>query len=48
MLLKSGYSKDELKIIGDWSSIEMPDTYARRKGLTTEEKRFAEDVRVVK
>ncbi len=40
-----GYTNEELKQIGDWSSSRMPEIYAERKGLTPAQRRFAEDVR---
>jgi len=44
--LTLGYSPYELKEIGDWSDIKMPQLYAERKGLTRSQKRFSEDGRV--
>jgi hypothetical protein len=43
--LALGYTERELKNIGDWESIRMPELYAERKGLSQAERRFAEDVR---
>jgi len=40
-----GYTPFELKEIGDWSSSKMPEIYAKRKGITAAQRRFAEDVR---
>lgn len=38
-----GYTNEELRQIGDWSSSHMPEVYAKRKGLTPALKRFSED-----
>jgi len=46
-LLRLGYTPFELAEIGDWSSSMMPETYARRKGLTPTLQRFGEDTRMV-
>ena len=43
--LALGYTERELKKIGDWESIRMPELYAERKGLSQAERRFAEDTR---
>ena len=40
-----GYTPFELKEIGDWSSSKMPETYAARKGITSAQRRWSEDVR---
>lgn len=40
-----GYTNEELKQIGDWSSSHMPEVYAKRRGLTPALRRFGEDVR---
>lgn len=40
-----GYTPRELKEIGDWSSSYMPEIYAEKKGLTTTQQRWSEDVR---
>jgi len=45
--LRMGYSPYDLKEIGDWSSIQMPETYAKRKGLTKSQERFAKDTRMI-
>ena len=42
--LNRGYSTDELKAIGDWSSARMPEIYAERKGITPPERRWSEDI----
>jgi hypothetical protein len=42
--LDLGYTPSELKEIGDWSSSYMPELYAKRKGQTRTQRRFAEDV----
>lgn len=43
--LRLGYTPFELKEIGDWESSKMPELYADKKGLTTSQKKFAEDLR---
>lgn len=45
--LRLGYTPYDLKEIGDWSTSIMPETYAKRKGLTLSQKKFAEDTRVI-
>jgi integrase len=40
-----GYTPYELKEIGDWSSSKMPEVYAERKGITSVQKRWSEDIR---
>ena len=43
--LTLGYTREELKQIGDWSSSKMPEIYAERKGITPAQRRWSEDVR---
>lgn len=45
--LMLGYTTYDLKEIGDWASIKMPELYAERKGLTKSQKRFADDTRMI-
>jgi ribosomal protein L40E len=44
-LLRAGYTPYDLKEIGDWESSHMPEIYAKRKGFTASQKKFAEDIR---
>jgi len=44
--LRIGYSPFDLKEMGDWSTTTMPELYARRKGLTPSQKKFAQDTRM--
>jgi hypothetical protein len=37
-----GFTSIELQDIGDWASSIMPELYAKRKGLTPAQKKFAE------
>lgn len=46
-LLRSGYTTYELKVIGDWASTKMPEEYAERKGVTPEQKKFSDDIRII-
>jgi len=43
--LRLGYTPEELKELGDWSTIEMPMRYAKEIGLTREQKKFGDDLR---
>jgi integrase len=38
-----GYTNEELKQIGDWSSSHMPEVYAKRRGLTPALRRFGDN-----
>ncbi len=40
-----GYTPYELKEIGDWETSVMPEIYARRKGLTSAQRRWSSDFR---
>lgn len=44
-LFVQGYTPYEVKEIGDWASDHMPEVYAKRKGFTKSQKRFAKDTR---
>jgi hypothetical protein len=43
--LRLDYTPYDLKEIGDWSSTHMPETYARRLGLTRSQTKFMKDTR---
>lgn len=43
--LRLDYTPYDLKEIGDWSSTHMPETYARRMGLTRSQTKFMKDTR---
>ena len=43
--LSLGYSPHDLKEIGDWESSYMPELYAKRKGITPTQRKWAEDTR---
>lgn len=40
-----GYTREELKDIGDWSDVRMPSVYAKRAGLSPGEERWSKDKR---
>jgi hypothetical protein len=44
VVLRKGYHTTEVKKIGDWNSITMPERYAERKGLSQADKKFALDL----
>lgn len=41
--LRRGFSREELKEIGDWSTSYMPERYAERKGLTPSQQKWSDD-----
>jgi hypothetical protein len=43
--LRLDYTPYDLKEIGDWSSTHMPETYAKRMGLTRSQTKFMKDTR---
>lgn len=43
--LRLGYSRDQLKEIGDWESADMPERYAKRLGISPAQIEFAKDLR---
>jgi len=46
-LFRLGYTPFEVKEVGDWQSSRMPEIYAKRKGFTVSQRKFAEDIRMV-
>ena len=46
-LFRLGYTPFEVKEVGDWQSSRMPEIYAKRKGFTVSQRKFAEDTRMV-
>lgn len=46
-LFRLGYTPFEVKEVGDWQSSRMPELYAKRKGFTVSQRKFAEDTRMV-
>lgn len=45
--LMLGYTARKVAEMGDWSNSQMPEMYAKRKGLTPAQKEFADDMRVI-
>lgn len=46
-LFRLGYTPFEVKEVGDWQSSRMPEVYAKRKGFTVSQRKFAEDTRMI-
>lgn len=46
-LFRLGYTPFEVKEVGDWQSSRMPEIYAKRKGFTISQRKFAEDTRTI-
>ena len=42
-----GYTVYDVKEAGDWASIKMPVEYAKKKGLSVAQKKYAEDLRII-
>ena len=40
-----GYTREELRQIGDWADVRMPEIYAKRAGLSPGEERWSKDKR---
>ena len=45
--LDLGYTARKVADIGDWSNSQMPEIYAKRKGLTPAQKEFEDDMRFI-
>jgi integrase len=45
--LRAGYTPFEVKEIGDWSTSQMPEIYAKRKSLTPSQNKFANDIKLI-